>query len=238
MVGRNQEILVCKLKKSIYVLRTAPRRWQHKLRNVLDGMGFIPLKFDTNVFRKDETIVSTYVDDFMINSASNTKIKQAITALSQAFQVKDLGDMTKFLGINISQQPDGIRIDQSDKIEDLCNNMGMLFCRSSNTPVANDNLIDCDTEILCTKSDAVKYRSAVGSLLYIARMTRPDIQYAIDRLSRQVQKFSQNSMLALKHLVRYILRTISVALFFPANGNDKLTREILFLQKEQQVFFS
>lgn len=96
---------ICKLKKSIYGLRTAPIRWQEKLWNVLDGIGFIPLKFDTNVFRRNGTIVSTCVDDFMIIS-SNSKIKEAIILSLQVFQVKNLGDMTKFLGINISQQLD------------------------------------------------------------------------------------------------------------------------------------
>ena len=99
----------------------------------------------------------------------------------------------------------------------------MQLCRGAITPIADDNLIDCETNLLCTENDASKYRSAVGSLLHIARMTRPDIQYAVNRLSRYVHSPSTNSMLALKHLIRYISRTKSAALFYPKIDNVALT---------------
>lgn len=79
--------------------------------------------------------------------------------------------------------------------------MGMLLCNDANTPIANDNLIDLNTNKLCTDIDSVKYCSVVGALLHIARMTCPDIQYAMNKLSRMVHNPSQNSMLALKHLI-------------------------------------
>ncbi|KAI0999571.1 hypothetical protein K3495_g8626 [Podosphaera aphanis] len=168
--------LVCKLHKAIYGLKTAPRHWQQKLRQVLHHNRFQSLKYDINVFQRDDTFVSTYVDDFMIISASKAQIQDTISTLSQAFRAKDLGSMTKFLGINISQKSDGIHIDQMDKIEALSIDMGMNLCKGANTPIADDNLIDCEKDDQCIESEANKYRSAVGSLLFIARMTRPDIQ--------------------------------------------------------------
>lgn len=215
--------LVCKLNKAIYGLRTAPRRWQQKLRKVLHDADFKSLKYDNNVFRRNNTIISTYVDDFMILAKTNEQINEAINMLSQAFQIKNLGEMTKFLGINIRQTSDGIRIDQMDKIEALCNDMGMDMCRGASTPVADDNLIDCDTDLPCTNDEANKYRSVVGSLLHIAKMTRPDIQYAVNRLSRRVHHPSNNAILALKHLIRYISRTKVAALFYPKSGDITLT---------------
>ena len=215
--------LICKLNKAIYGLKTAPRRWQHKLRQTLDKMGFKPLKTDSNVFRQENTIISTYVDDFMIISKSHKSIINCVTSLANAFQIKDLGEMTKFLGINIEQMPDGIRINQQDKINSLCDDLGMTHCRSANTPIADDNLIDRDTEIMCSHSDAAIYRSAVGVLLHIANMTRPDIQYAVNRLCRYVHNPSQNAYLSLKHLMRYVSGTKSAALFFPKSNRTELT---------------
>ncbi|KAI0993394.1 hypothetical protein K3495_g14790 [Podosphaera aphanis] len=203
--GREQPgDLVYKLHKAIYGLKTAPRRWQVKLRNVLLQMGFQPLKFDTNVFRHKETIISTCVDDFMIISTSAMKTQQTATALGNAFQIKDLGAMRKFLGINIERKPDGITIDQKDKIEALCDDMGMIHCKGSNIPVADDNLIDLDKDKLCSKQDAALYRSAVGTLLHSANITQPNIQYAVNHLCRYVRNPSQNALLSLKHLIRYV----------------------------------
>ncbi|KAI0992868.1 hypothetical protein K3495_g15316, partial [Podosphaera aphanis] len=215
--------LVCKLQKAIYGLKTAPKRWQLKLRQVLNQMGFYPLKTDSNVFRHADTLISTYVDDFMIISASRSNIDKTINLLAKAFQLKDLGNMTKFLGINIEKDSDGIRINQQDKIDALCQDMGMVHCKGASTPISDDNLLDRDTDDLCPTSDAVTYRSAVGTLLHIANMTRPDIQYAVNRLCRYVRSPSKNAFLSLKHLVRYVSRTKSASLLFSKGPKAELT---------------
>lgn len=120
--------LVCKLNKSIYGLKTAPRRWQEKLRQVLSQNHFKPLKYDLNVFRNKNINISTCIDDFMIISSSLSQIDSAIGILAKVFKIKNLGQMTRFLGININRKLDGIRINQKDKIEIpvriwVCNNV-------------------------------------------------------------------------------------------------------------------
>ena len=159
----------------------------------------------------------------MIISTSRSKIDEAIASLAKAFKLKDLGDMTKFLGINIQKGSDGIHINQQDKIDALCEDMGMIHCKGASKPISDDNLIDRDTEKLCSKSDAIIYRSAVGTLLHIVNMTRPDIQYAINRFCCYVRSPSQNAFLSLKHLVRYVSRTKSSTLFFSKQTKPELT---------------
>lgn len=90
-------------------------------------------------------------------------------------------------------------------------------------PFADDNLIDRDTESPCNKTDATLNRSLVGTILHIADMTRPDIQYPVNRLTRHVRNPSENAMLSLKHLVRYSWRTKSASLHFPNNISIELT---------------
>lgn len=157
----------------------------------------------------------------MILSVCIKQINHAVSALAEAFRLKDLGNMTKFIGINIIDNSDGIRINQEVKIDTLSNEMGMVHCKGANTPISDDNLIDRNTEILCTKSSL--HRSAVGSLLHIANMIRPDIQYAVDKLFRHIKSPSQNAFISLKHLVRYVSRTKSASLFFPKCNISELT---------------
>lgn len=130
--------------------------------------------------------------------------------------------MTKFLGININIGTDGITFNQEDKVEAICDSLGMNHCRGATTPISDDSLLDRDTEKLCTTSEAIQYRSTVGSLLHIANMTRPDIQYAVNRLCRYVRNPSQNAILSLKNLVRYISRTKSATLSFPKSEKPTL----------------
>ncbi|KAI0997887.1 hypothetical protein K3495_g10304 [Podosphaera aphanis] len=102
--GREQPgNLVSKLQKAIYGLRTAPKRLQLKLRYVLSQMGSHPPKADSNVFCHADTTISTYVDDFIIISISRSNVDKAIKSLAKAFQLKDLGNMTKFVDIKIEK---------------------------------------------------------------------------------------------------------------------------------------
>jgi len=213
---------VCRLKKAIYGLKTVPRRWAAKLRSVLEARGFKPLKWDANIYRKSDTIISTYVDDFMILAITDYQIDTVIKMLEQDLQIRDLGQMNCFLGINI-EQSDGIRIHQADKIADVLNDLGLSDCRGASTPIADDSMVDRDEERLVDADTATKYRSAVGSLLHIAIMTRPDIQYAVNRLASRMRAPIENAMLALKHLARYMSRTKGATLYFPAGLKPQLT---------------
>ncbi|KAI1002500.1 hypothetical protein K3495_g5705 [Podosphaera aphanis] len=100
--------------------------------------------------------------------------------------------------------------------------MGMEECKGTSTPIADDNLLGMNTSDICTSTNTAKYRPVVGLLLHIANMTRPDIQYAINRLCRYVRNPPKNSFLALKNLVRYMSRTKSASLFFSSKGKSEL----------------
>lgn len=67
-------------------------------------MNFKSLKYDENIIRNGETIISTYVDDFLIISADDLQLNNIISAPSKLFKLKDLGDLTKFLGMNIERK--------------------------------------------------------------------------------------------------------------------------------------
>lgn len=142
----------------------------------------------------------------MILFETNFQINQTVTTLAESVRLKDLGKITKFLDINIDRKSDGIRINQQDKIESLYEEIGMVHCKGASIPIAYDNLLDRETENLCSKDDASSFRSAVGTLLHIANTTRPDIKYAVNRLCRHMRKPSQNALASLKHLVRYASR--------------------------------
>lgn len=101
--------------------------------------------------------------------------------------------------------------------------MNMTDCKGLNTPIADENLIDYDANSSCSEQDNALYRSAVGTLLHIANMTRPDIQYAVHPLCRHIRQPSQNVFLSLKHLICCISRTKSTALLFPRQEASELT---------------
>lgn len=103
--------LVCRLKKSLYGLKQAPRLWFSKLSSTLLKMGYTQSKSDYSLFMihsdKSITIVLVYVDDLLICGNSSPQIHQLKILLSKSFQMKDLGPINYFLGIEIHRSSDG-----------------------------------------------------------------------------------------------------------------------------------
>ena len=108
--------------------------------------------------------------------------------MMKTFEMTDLGLMSYFLGIEVSQRDDGIFISQKKYTEDLLKKFKMYGCKLVSTPlVTNEKLQKVDG---APKADASRYRSLVGSLLYLTT-TRPDIMFATSLLSRFMQNPSQ-----------------------------------------------
>ncbi|KAM1015936.1 hypothetical protein ACFX2A_046675 [Malus domestica] len=102
---------VCKLLKSLYGLKQAPRAWNSKFSSYLVTMGFTASVFDTSLFIKtdnnDILILLLYVDDIILTGSCVTKVQLVVQELSSVFDLKDLGKLTYFLGLQIQYKPIG-----------------------------------------------------------------------------------------------------------------------------------
>jgi hypothetical protein len=96
---------VCRLLQALYGLRKAPRLWFQALTTVLKQIGFEPLSSDLCVFkyRTKMILLIIYVDDMMISASTKAMIASIREALKEHFELKELGDVKQFLGINITR---------------------------------------------------------------------------------------------------------------------------------------
>jgi Reverse transcriptase (RNA-dependent DNA polymerase) len=129
----NNSNFVCKLKKSIYGLKQSPRAWYEKLSSYLISCGFITSKADSSLFvnldKYDTTIILVYVDNIIITGNNLEKIRQVKKQLRKNFDIKDLGLLKYFLGIEIAHSPKGLFISQRKYIIDLLKETGKLGCK-------------------------------------------------------------------------------------------------------------
>ena len=103
-----KENLVCKLEKSLYRLKQSPRQWCKRFDKFMIGQNYTRSKYDHCVYwRKLQdgsfTYLLLYVDDMLIASKSQTEIGKLKTQLKKEFEMKDLGEAKKILGMEISR---------------------------------------------------------------------------------------------------------------------------------------
>eukprot|EP00253_Pinus_taeda_P011707 PITA_11707 len=187
---KGHEHKVCKLVKSLYRLKQAPRAWYEKLTEHLLKLNFNHFDLDdATLFIKKvgKTIVYlvVYVDDLLMTGNNISYISSIKKELGKSFEMTDLGYAHYYLGIEVTQHPKSIFLSQKKYIGDLLNRFGMTECNPLTTPMEqNLKLTSIEGKEF---EDATKYRQLVGSLIYITT-TRPDISFAVGILSRFMKK--------------------------------------------------
>ncbi|KAE8684131.1 PLAC8 family protein [Hibiscus syriacus] len=155
---------VCKLRKALYGLKQAPRAWHGKIVEFLTKSGYSVTPADSSLFVKANegklAIVLVYVDDLIITGDDEEEILQTKENLSVRFQMKELGQLKHFLGLEVDRTHEGIFLCQQKYAKDLLKRFGMLECKSTSTPI-EPNIKMCAHEGKDLE-DATMYRQLVG----------------------------------------------------------------------------
>lgn len=160
-----------------------------------------------------------YVDDIIVSGNSETAITNLIATLSQRFSLKDLGDLSYFLGIEVLRTLQGFHLSQRKYIGDLLYRTNMTNAKPVPTPMCvSESLSARDGEEL---ADPSEYRNVVGSLQYLL-LTRPDIAFAVNKLSQFMHKPSTTHWLAAKRVLRYLAGTYTSGIFLSRHINLSL----------------
>jgi hypothetical protein len=133
-VIHEKESHVCKLKKALYGLKQVLRAWYGRIDNFLQSLGFTKSISDPNLYIKivhnHPVILVLYVDDLFL-TGEEYLIAQTKRELSTKFEIKDLGLMHYFLGLEVWQKPCEIFLSQSKYVVDVPQRFGMMDCKSS-----------------------------------------------------------------------------------------------------------
>ena len=161
---------VCKLCKAIYGLKQAPRAWYNELRMFLLQSGFTNSLADASLFVYNKggilLYMLVYVYDIIITGNSSTHITRFIASLSHRFKIKDLGDLTYFLGIKCTRTASGLHLTQQHYIADLLQRTNMANAKEVSNPLSSTSNLTLLTGT--PLDDAKEYISVVGGLQYLS----------------------------------------------------------------------
>ena len=222
---------ICKILKALYGLKISPKRWNARLNQKIRKLD---LENDLHepclyTWRKLGKIVFVlvYVDDLLIGGNCLEKMNEVIKSLEKEFKMKNLGEPKIFLGMNIKRDRKNqiIQIDQSDYTENILERFNMKTCKPQNSPMESrqvqnrkhKNNSDFPSQIYTPK---VPYREAIGSLLYLAGATRPDIAFSVNMLARRQVDPTADDWESVKRIFRYLRGTTNLGLTYRAKSDN------------------
>ncbi|GJS54450.1 retrovirus-related pol polyprotein from transposon TNT 1-94 [Tanacetum coccineum] len=148
----------------------------YKLKKALYGLNQVDPTLFTWQAGKDLLLVQIYVDDIIFASTNTTTCNELANQMTTKFKRSMMGQMSFFLGLQISQSPRGIFINQSKYDYEFVKKYALHTTDSVNTPMVEKNKLDKDLQ--GKQVNATLYRGMIGSLMYLTS-SRPDLIYVV-----------------------------------------------------------
>jgi hypothetical protein len=160
-----------------------------------------------------------YVDDMIITRDDHPSISDFKQFLHQQFEMKDLGHLSYFLGLEVSSDSTGYYLSYGKYVSDLLSCVGLTDTKVVSRPLEmNACLTSLDDTSL---SDTTLYRQLIGSLVYLT-VTYLDIAHAVHLMSQFLDAPHSTHYAAVLHILRYIKGTMFHELHFLAHSTLNL----------------
>ncbi|GKA02542.1 retrovirus-related pol polyprotein from transposon TNT 1-94 [Tanacetum coccineum] len=212
------------LKKALYGLKQAPRAWYDMLSSFLISNDFSKGSVDPTLFIRREgkelLLVQIYVDDIIFAASTPELCDLFAKIMCSKFKMSMMGKISFFLGLQISQSPRGIFINQSKYALESLKKYGYESCDPVDTPMVEKSKLDEDKEGKAV--DPSHYRGMIGTLLYLTA-SRPDLQFAICMCARYQARPTEKHLNAVKRIFRYLKGTVHRGLWYPKDSSFALT---------------
>jgi hypothetical protein len=144
-------------------------------------------------------ILCLYVDNILIFGTSLDVINEVKTFLCQNFKMKYLREADIILNIKLIKGENGITLSQSHYVDKMLNRFGYKDSKSTPTPYDPSLILRKNRRI---GRDQLRYSQMIGSLMYLASATRPDISFVVSKLSRFTNNPRDDHWRALEHVMR------------------------------------
>jgi len=217
---------VCRLKQSLYGLKQAGNIWNKELNQNLQDLGFCQLKSDVCCYLrrvKDKfEILFVWVDDIVSMANNKSRNNLVEKEIGGRFKIKSLSRPTLLLGMHITHDPlqNRIRISQTSYINSLLQKFGLDQANPVTTPMDPNVKLDDfgNNEESTDDKISTSYATLIGSLMYLAIATRPDIAFTVNRLAQFSSNPKPAHWTAVKRIFRYLKGTRNYALTY--GGDD------------------
>ncbi|XP_075074624.1 uncharacterized protein LOC142162200 [Nicotiana tabacum] len=199
---------VCKLIKSLYGLKQAPKQWHERFDSVILSTGFVHNNADKCIYSKFTkeygVIICLYVDDMLIFGTNLQGIIETKKYLTSVFKMKDLNEVDTILVIKVKRDNKQVTLSQAHYIDKILTKFSHLGIKGYNTPYDSSVKLTANTGRAVAQ---LEYASAIGSMMYAMHCTRPDIAFAVCKLSRFTSNPGNDHWKAISRVLGYLKYT-------------------------------
>eukprot|EP00253_Pinus_taeda_P014539 PITA_14539 len=194
------------------------------LDHYLQQQGFKKGVARSNLYIKtdeDKLLVTlVYVDDLIFASNNDEMSNELTQNMSKEFEMSMIGELSYFLGLQVSQTTTDMFISQAKYLKDMLKRYGMEDCAPMSTPMTTDCKLSKDDD--SPSVYATLYRSTIGALLYLTA-TRRDIRQAVGMVGRFQSTPKQSHLMVVKGILRELKGTPDFGLWCPKSSTLTVT---------------
>ena len=216
--NKGKHHLVCKLNKSLYGLKQSSRKWFENFSSTIIQMEFVQPKSDYSLFIHTQgasfTVLLVYVDDILLTENNVACVNSLKKVLDDKFGLKDLGSLRYFLGLEVARTNEGISLNQRKYALEILKDTGFIGSKPIKFLMDQNLKLSKYEGKLLEKPG--QYRRLIGRLLYLT-LTRPDLTYAVHRLSQFVSQPRKPHLQAAHRGFQFIKGSPGKGIFFPSN---------------------
>ncbi|KAL3634979.1 hypothetical protein CASFOL_022033 [Castilleja foliolosa] len=233
---KGAEDKVCLLRKSLYGLRQAPRQWNKRFDQFMVSIGFKKSKYDNCVYLNGKSswnskiILLLYVDDILIVAKRRDLVDELKDKLKSEFEMKDMGQASKILGIEITRHRKAreVILSQHRYLSKVLEKYGMLEAKAVTSPLGAQFKLKSDqspkSKEECEEMQVLPYANVIGSIMYAMVCTRPDLAFALSILSRFMGNPGKTHWQAAKWFLRYVKGSLHTRLVYRQSDEDVMIR--------------
>ena len=219
-----QAPMACRLIKAIYGLKQSPRAWYGRIHTFFQAQNFTRSDHDhsLHINYQKHVIILLYVDDLVVAAPTKELVNWIHQQLHDEFEMTDLGPLKHFLGLKIARnrRRRTLHLCQSQYIQKILRLHGLQVCNPSQTPAdPHVRLSKSRAESEATAEEKRIYQSAVGSLMYAMLGSRPEIAYAVSKVSQYCTNPDSTHWTAVKRIFRYLAGTPNRGLWYGVHGS-------------------
>jgi hypothetical protein len=201
---------VCRLIKTLYRLKQSGREWNIQFDKEIQSLGFTRLLSDPCAYirrnKQNFQIITVWVDDLLHFADTEINMRLMKAQIASKWQVTDLGEPSKIIGIEITCGSDYIAISQKQYIESILHKEKMERANPVATPLDLNVPIEPNPD----PSDSDRsnpFARLLGELQYLANATHLDIAFTVNRLASYTANPSTLHYSMLKRILRYLVGT-------------------------------